>query len=203
MSGDAPTHGDGPSSDGPDAPRAPSADREAADGGATEGLDLHALAVATGAPPYLLKHWLERLPGLREAAAADAEEAERLLLGVRALLWVDGLSLEAAAAILTAEGPAALSRRARAAAAPARSILANILAGPLRRLAPALRRIAAPGAVVVLAGLLDRQARSVQATYAGHGFNCIQAASIRGWTVLTFRLGGGFGRPQRLQPSRR
>ncbi|AGA32174.1 Ribosomal protein L11 methyltransferase [Thioalkalivibrio nitratireducens DSM 14787] len=44
-------------------------------------------------------------------------------------------------------------------------VLANILAGPLIELAPTLARAARPGARLLLAGLLDRQAEPVMAAY--------------------------------------
>ncbi|AHE99423.1 50S ribosomal protein L11 methyltransferase [Thioalkalivibrio paradoxus] len=44
-------------------------------------------------------------------------------------------------------------------------VLANILAGPLVDLAPTLARAARPGARLLLAGLLDRQAEAVMAAY--------------------------------------
>ena len=50
--------------------------------------------------------------------------------------------------------------------APYDLIVANILAGPLVALAPAMGRIAAPGASIVLSGLLETQATRVQSAYA-------------------------------------
>jgi ribosomal protein L11 methyltransferase len=50
--------------------------------------------------------------------------------------------------------------------APYDLIVANILAGPLLSLAPAMGRIAKAGASIVLSGLLDAQAPRVQAAYA-------------------------------------
>ncbi|MEM8742746.1 MAG: 50S ribosomal protein L11 methyltransferase [Pseudomonadota bacterium] len=66
-------------------------------------------------------------------------------------------------------------------------VLANILAGPLRRLAPQIARRTAPGGRVVLSGLLARQAAAVRAVYAGHGF-VVEASRLRqGWCTLTLR----------------
>ena len=52
-----------------------------------------------------------------------------------------------------------------AARAPFDLIIANILAGPLICLVPAFAKAAAPGASLVLAGLLDSQAEAVVASY--------------------------------------
>lgn len=44
-------------------------------------------------------------------------------------------------------------------------VLANILSGPLVQLAPRLRKALAPGATLILAGLLEQHAREVRAAY--------------------------------------
>lgn len=63
-------------------------------------------------------------------------------------------------------------------------VIANILAGPLIAMAPEIAAIAAPGAAIVLAGLLSTQAEAVTAAYAARG--CTEAArDERGdWTIL-------------------
>ncbi len=58
-------------------------------------------------------------------------------------------------------------------------VIANILAGPLRELAPALMARMKPGGCLVLSGLLDVQADAVEAAYAALG----PAGAVR-------RLGG-------------
>ena len=44
-------------------------------------------------------------------------------------------------------------------------VIANILANPLRLLAPLLTRLVRPGGALVLAGLLERQADELRALY--------------------------------------
>lgn len=61
---------------------------------------------------------------------------------------------------------------------------ANILAGPLVRLAPGLTRAAAPGASLILSGLLTPQARMVRAAYAARGWRLTQAFPRGEWTTL-------------------
>lgn len=73
------------------------------------------------------------------------------------------------------------------AAAPFDLVLANILAGPLRRLAPEMARHVRPGGVVVLSGILDRQAAWVEAVYRGWGFTRRARIARDGWTVLVLR----------------
>jgi ribosomal protein L11 methyltransferase len=70
--------------------------------------------------------------------------------------------------------------------APFDLIAANILAGPLIELAPALAKALALGGTVVLAGLLDTQADGVAAAYEDEGF--VLAYSGGGeWPVLVLR----------------
>jgi len=69
-------------------------------------------------------------------------------------------------------------------------ILANILAKPLRLLAPSLARIAAPGADVVLSGMLLRDTPGVLSAWAAQGYALAARRHIDGWATLTLRRGG-------------
>ena len=72
------------------------------------------------------------------------------------------------------------SRRHR----PCRLILANILARPLARLAPGLRRHLAPGGVAVLAGLLARQEPLVLAAHRAQGLALMGRITLGEWRTL-------------------
>jgi ribosomal protein L11 methyltransferase len=63
-------------------------------------------------------------------------------------------------------------------------VMANILANPLRKLAPAMAAHLAPSAFVILSGLLPHQARSVIAAYRGQGLKLIRRLQLDGWTSL-------------------
>jgi ribosomal protein L11 methyltransferase len=78
-------------------------------------------------------------------------------------------------------------------AAPFDLVIANILAGPLIAMAREVAGIAAPGAVVVLAGLLTRQADEVTAAYVTQ--RCALAGRLtRGdWTILRLTAGAADG----------
>lgn len=96
-------------------------------------------------------------------------------------------------AALNAVGDVALEVSAGAdgaetqARAPFDLIIANILAGPLIDLAPDFARVAAPGATIVLAGLLTDQAGGVVAAYEAEGATAI-SRDVRGdWTILRLR----------------
>ena len=71
--------------------------------------------------------------------------------------------------------------------APYDLILANILAGPLIELAPALAGALAPGGTLILAGLLDRQADRVTAAYRREGTMLIDAIARGEWPTLLLR----------------
>jgi len=66
-------------------------------------------------------------------------------------------------------------------------VLANILAGPLRRLAPEMSAHIGGGGVAILSGILNRQAAGVIATYASNGLKLQDRRQIGEWTTLTLR----------------
>ncbi|WP_316178601.1 MULTISPECIES: 50S ribosomal protein L11 methyltransferase [unclassified Bradyrhizobium] len=63
-------------------------------------------------------------------------------------------------------------------------VLANILANPLRQLAAPMQRHLAPGAFVILSGLLTPQARAVCAAYRARGLVPVRHLRIEGWSSL-------------------
>ena len=73
------------------------------------------------------------------------------------------------------------------AGAPYDLIFGNILARPLRALAPALRRLAAPGAEVILSGLLATDVPGVVAAYRVQGFALVARRNVEGWATLLLR----------------
>lgn len=73
------------------------------------------------------------------------------------------------------------------AAAPFDLLIANILAGPLIRMAPSLRRIVQRRGVVVLSGILAEQAAQVRAAYGAAGFIVRQARVRTGWATLVLQ----------------
>ena len=75
------------------------------------------------------------------------------------------------------------------AAAPYDLIIANVLAGPLVSMAPELAAIAAPGATIVLAGLLETQRGQVVEAYAACGCALIEADRRGDWTILKLTAG--------------
>jgi ribosomal protein L11 methyltransferase len=66
-------------------------------------------------------------------------------------------------------------------------ILGNILLGPLQRLARPLARLLAPGAHVVLSGLLNNQAQIALVAYRAQGLVLKQRIILDEWTTLVLR----------------
>jgi ribosomal protein L11 methyltransferase len=65
-------------------------------------------------------------------------------------------------------------------------VVANILANPLRLLAPLLSNYTCAAGHIVLAGILDVQAAAVRAAYA-EWFDLAQSYSREGWICLAGR----------------
>lgn len=68
--------------------------------------------------------------------------------------------------------------------APAQVVVANILANPLKVLAPLLAQLTLPGGRIALSGILVEQAESVRSVYAAD-FDMQSAATDEGWVLLT------------------
>jgi ribosomal protein L11 methyltransferase len=80
-----------------------------------------------------------------------------------------------------------LTHQAVRASGPYDLVFANILAGPLVRLAPQIRRAMAPGGVVILSGLLRSQARRVRAAYLAQGLRLNRRLDRDAWTTLVMQ----------------
>ncbi|MBS0535790.1 MAG: 50S ribosomal protein L11 methyltransferase [Proteobacteria bacterium] len=73
--------------------------------------------------------------------------------------------------------------------APYDLIFANILLGPLTRLAVPISRLVAPGGRVVLSGLLPSHANAARSIYAAQGLHLERRRDLEGWTTLILRRG--------------
>ncbi|QHQ37204.1 50S ribosomal protein L11 methyltransferase [Algicella marina] len=107
---------------------------------------------------------------------------------------IDGIAVATARANMVANGFGAGVPCVRApgfrsgvlrARAPFDLVMANILAGPLKRLAPDMSLHIEPGGFAILSGILNRQAVSVENVYEGHGFAVRRRRRIGEWTTLT------------------
>lgn len=79
---------------------------------------------------------------------------------------------------------AGLAHRSLKRRAPYGLVIANILAGPLIDLAPAIAAAVAPGGTLILAGLLDRQADDVAAAYRRHRMRLAERIDRGDWAIL-------------------
>jgi ribosomal protein L11 methyltransferase len=66
-------------------------------------------------------------------------------------------------------------------------LFANILLRPLLDLAPAFSRALSPGGICVLSGLLEPQARQVEARFRDFGFSLESRILLDGWATLLLR----------------
>jgi ribosomal protein L11 methyltransferase len=87
-------------------------------------------------------------------------------------------------ALVNAVAADGLTHPALAAKAPYDLVIANILAGPLTRLAPQIARAVAPGGTIVLSGLLHWQENLVLAFYRPHGLVFRGARRDGPWSAL-------------------
>jgi ribosomal protein L11 methyltransferase len=112
---------------------------------------------------------------------------------------IDPIAVETAGANARANGVGALVRPVVATGlrhgalreGRADLIFANILAKPLRLLAPSLARAAAAGAELVLSGLLASDVPGILAAYRAQGYALRERRDIDGWATLTLKRGGG------------
>lgn len=74
------------------------------------------------------------------------------------------------------------------AAAPFDLVFANILAGPLKRIAPQMASVQPGGGLAILSGILSRQAAGVVAVYRGWGYRVFDRVEIDGWTTLVLQM---------------
>ena len=68
--------------------------------------------------------------------------------------------------------------------APYDLVFANILARPLRTLAPSIRRIVSPGGELILSGLLADDVAGVVSAYRRQGFVLRRRRDLEGWATL-------------------
>ena len=100
---------------------------------------------------------------------------------------IDPAAVEAARANAAANGVHVTTGLPETATGRYRTVLANILATPLKMLAPLLCAHVAPGGALVLAGILERQTDELKAAYAPHATLEVSDAQD-GWVLMTARF---------------
>src|SRR6202045_4882337 len=79
-------------------------------------------------------------------------------------------------------------------------VLANILARPLRDLAPKVTKLTSPRAEIILSGLIGRDVPGVAAAYGRQGTALARRIDIDGWATLLMRRGSRCENLKRLHP---
>ena len=154
------------------------------------------LAFGTGSHPttQLCLEWLdlhlrggERVVDYGCGSGILAIAAARLGAGAVYAIDIDPQALQSTRRNAAVNG-VTLDIRATTGPLPERAdvVVANILANPLRVLAPLLSGLLAPGGRLVLAGLLDRQAAQIAACYPQVALEPWR--SLDGWTCLAGTL---------------
>jgi ribosomal protein L11 methyltransferase len=138
---------------------------------------LNALDVGTGSGVLAIA--LARLAKAR-VLASDIDP-------VATMVADENVRLNGVAAFVRCITAAGLASRVFACRAPYDLIVANILAGPLAALAPAIRRAIAPDGTVILSGLLPAQRARIVATYRGTGLLLVRSLVVDGWLTLVLR----------------
>ncbi len=119
----------------------------------------------------------------RPVLASDIDPQAVIVARDNAKLNDVGQLIDAVCAI----GFSAPAFRARA---PFDLILANILANPLRQMAPAMARHLAPSGFVILSGLLPAHTRGVVASYRAAGLELVRRLQVDGWCSLLMQRPG-------------
>uniref|UniRef100_A0A9E8A166 Ribosomal protein L11 methyltransferase n=1 Tax=Bosea sp. NBC_00436 TaxID=2969620 RepID=A0A9E8A166_9HYPH len=77
-------------------------------------------------------------------------------------------------------------------------VFANILAGPLKRLAPSIARVLSSNGTLILSGLLAMDVAGVVSAYRHQGVHLASHSLREGWATLVMKKGGAAPRPRRL-----
>ena len=139
-------------------------------------------------------------PGMRPRAVLDLGTGTGILAFAAARLWP---GVRVGAGDIDPAAPAAFARNARLnglrlaavradgaahpglrAAAPYDVILANLLYRPLMRLAPEFARLAAPGGLVVLSGILAWQELPLRLALRRQGLRFRRSRRLDGWSAV-------------------
>ena len=127
-------------------------------------------------------------------AIAAARVARRRVLAsdvdVRAVKTArDNARLNRAAPFVVIRQAGGLQARFIRQGGPFDLVFANILLGPLLRFASPLAKLTAPGARIVLSGLLPPHANAVLSAYRLHGLTLERRILLDGWVTLVLRRG--------------
>lgn len=156
------------------------------------------LAFGTGTHPTtgMCLHWIAQGRGSEALGRVLDYGCGSGILGIAAALFgasevdavdIDSAAVESAALNAAANGVTLRCGLPESASGRYQTVLANILATPLKVLAPLLCARVQPGGHLVLAGILERQEEELVQAYAPHAR--LSVADARdGWILMTARL---------------
>jgi ribosomal protein L11 methyltransferase len=153
------------------------------------------LAFGTGTHPTtrMCLRWIARQAGIRDFGRVLDYGCGSGILAIGAAKFgaqdIDAVDIDEAAVSSTrlnaeANGVVVHAGLPELAQGQYRTVLANILATPLKVLAPLLCARVAPGGALVLAGILERQAEELQQAYAPYCQLAVTDAED-GWVLMT------------------
>jgi ribosomal protein L11 methyltransferase len=154
------------------------------------------LAFGTGTHPTtrMCLRWIAHHPPLQQRVLDYGCGSGILAIGAARFgaTRIDAVDIDSAAVASTLANAQANGVQLNAglpdqAGGPYQLVLANILATPLKILAPLLCSLAGPGGSLVLAGILERQADELKAAYAPYA-KLEVADTEDGWVLMTAAL---------------
>ena len=150
------------------------------------------LAIEHEASTRPIRHALDVGTGSGVLAIALAKRAKARVLAsdidpVATRVAKENVRLNGVAANVRTITATGLNGRAFRDDGPYDLVVANILAGPLAALAPAIRRAVAPGGTVILSGLLPQQRARIVAAYRGTGLLLRRSMIVEGWLTLVLK----------------
>ena len=139
------------------------------------------------------RHMLDVGTGTGDLAIALAKRTRTTVIAsdidpVSVTTTIENASQNGVGKLIVALEATGVNHPAIAQNAPYDLIVANILAGPLTALAPAIGRIAQRGATIILSGILEHQARGVINAYARQGMILNQKLQRKDWTTLILEM---------------
>ena len=144
----------------------------------------HQIAEAETCPRYRHRNWRTGNCGSKGAACSACSPATSMRARSRRARDNARHNHARAVTVIQAAGLGAQKFRERA---PFDLVLANILLGPLQRMATPVARLLAPGARVVLSGLLATQANAALSAYRAQGLALERRIVLDGWATLVLR----------------
>lgn len=138
------------------------------------------------------RHMIDVGTGTGVLAIALAKRTRRLVIAsdidpISVTTTIENARLNGVSAQIRALEATGLDHKDIAKAGPYDLIVANILVGPLVALAPAIRKAAAPGATIILSGILNTQVPRIVGAYKLQGIVVDEKILKKEWATLILK----------------